>query len=148
MQAMICPKPYTAAILTNLGKRLSCSTFHSHKATFQAYLCSFILSFFLNIRWSYGIVMWEIATLGKIPTFTYFIPCVAFSGTERCVFAPFSSCFIPSFALPNHQNLSVPSGYLGSVQLNKGTIKQENGQYSVFTLNLIHQLSCNPGQDG
>ena len=40
--------------------------------------------------------MWEIATLGNIPTSTYFVAYVAFSlereggrglGTERCVFA-------------------------------------------------------------
>ena len=69
----------------------------------------FIFCFFFNFRWSYGIVMWEIATLGKIPTSTYFFVCVAFS-LERegggwgpsGAFFPISSCFIPSFALPNY----------------------------------------------
>ena len=35
--------------------------------------------FFFYFRWSYGIVMWEIATLGNIPTSTYFVARVAFS---------------------------------------------------------------------
>ena len=44
--------------------------------------------------------MWEIATLGNIPTSTYFFAGVAFSlgregGTDQCVFVPFSSCFSP-----------------------------------------------------
>ena len=39
----------------------------------------FIFWFYFYFRWSYGIVMWEIATLGKIPTSTYFFACVAFS---------------------------------------------------------------------
>ena len=39
----------------------------------------FIFCFYFYFRWSYGIVMWEIATLGKIPTSTYFFACVAFS---------------------------------------------------------------------
>ena len=53
--------------------------------------------------------MWEIATLGKIPTSTYFFACVAFSlereggvGDRAVRLSPFSSCFIPSFALPNY----------------------------------------------
>ena len=31
---MICPKPYTAAILTSLRKRFSYSKFYAQKATF------------------------------------------------------------------------------------------------------------------
>ena len=41
---MICPKPYAAAILNSLRKRFSCTMFYAHKATFQAYLFSFVLS--------------------------------------------------------------------------------------------------------
>ena len=43
------------------------------------YVLLFYLCFNFYFRWSYGIVMWEIATLGKIPTSTYFAACVTFS---------------------------------------------------------------------
>ena len=157
MQAMICPKPYTAAILTSLRKRFSCSKFYAQKATFQAYLCSFVLSFvFIFILGGHmESLCGKLQLQVKFQLLLTFSPAQLFLqkgregvGDRAVRFSPFSSCFIPSFALPNYQNLSVPSGYLCSVQLNKCIIKQENGQYSVFTLNVIHQLSCNPGQDG
>ena len=136
-------KPYTAAILTSLRKRFSCSTFYAHQATFQAYLFYSFVSFifFYYFRWSYGIVMWEIATLGNIPTSTYFVARVAFSlgrdgGHREVRFCPILLALL-FVALPNNQNRSVPSGYLGSIRLNKCIIKQENGQYSVFIRNFI-----------
>ena len=148
MQVMICPKSYTAAILTSLRKHLSCSTFYAHQATFQAYLCSFVLSFFFLILGGHmESLCGKLQLQVKFQLLLTFSPAQLFLqkgregvGDRAVRFSPFSSCFIPSFALPNYQNLSVPSGYLGSVQLNKGIIKQENGQYSVFTLILIHQV--------
>ena len=155
MQAMICPKPYTAAILTSLRKRLSCSTFYAHKATFQAYVLLFYLVFIFILGGHMESLCGKLQLQVKFQLLLTFSPAQLFLqkgreevGDRAVRFSPFSSCFIPSFALPNYQNLSVPSGYLCSVQLNKCIIKQENGQYSVFTLNVIHQLSCNPGQDG
>ena len=155
MQAMICPKPYTAAILTSLRKRLSCSTFYAHKATFQAYVLLFYLVFIFILGGHMESLCGKLQLQVKFQLLLTFSPAQLFLqkgregvGDRAVRFSPFSSCFIPSFALPNYQNLSVPSSYLWSVQLNKCVIKQENGQYSVFTLNVIHQLSCNPGQDG
>ena len=55
----------------------------------------FCFIFFLNFRWSYGIVMWEIATLGKIPTSTYFVACVAFSLERKGGGWGPSSAFLP-----------------------------------------------------
>ena len=53
--------------------------------------------------------MWEIATLGKIPTSTYFFVCAAFSleregggcmGTERCVFPHSRRALYPPLLSP------------------------------------------------
>ena len=155
MQAMICPKPYTAAILTSLRKRLSCSTFYAHKATFQAYVLLFYLVFIFILGGHMESLCGKLQLQVKFQLLLTLSPAQLFLqkgregvGDRAVRFCPFSSCFIPSFALPNYQNRSLPSGYLGSVQLKKCIIKQESGQYSVFTLNLIHQQSCNPGQDG
>ena len=159
MKAMICPKPYTAAILPSLRERFSCSKVYAHKATFQAYFCSFVLSFF-NFFFILGGHMESLC--GKLQLQVKFQLLLTLSPAQLFLqkgregaWGP-SGAFLlyspralyPPFALPNNYNRSVPSGYLGSVQLNKCIIKQESGQYSVFTLNLIHQLSCNPGQDG
>ena len=132
----------------------SSNTHQSQEAFFMLYvLCAlgnilglFILLicfiyFFFYFRWSYGIVMWEIATLGNIPTSTYFVARVAFSlgrdgGHREVRFCPILLALL-FVALPNNQNRSVPSGYLGSIRLNKCIIKQENGQYSVFIRNFI-----------
>ena len=63
--------------------------------------------------------MWEVATLGNIPTSIYFVTCVAFSG---CV---------------------------GSIRLNNCIIKQENEwSVQHFLWNFIPQSSCYPAQDG
>ena len=71
----------------------------------------FIFCFYFYFRWSYGIVMWEIATLGKIPTSTYFAACVTFSlqregggvGDRAVRFCPILLVlYTCSFALPNY----------------------------------------------
>ena len=72
--------------------------------------------------------MWEIATLGNIPTSTYFVACVAFSlardGGHRTVrFCPIL-LVRPSVALPNSYNRSVPSSFLGFIWLKRCLVKQ------------------------
>ena len=62
--------------------------------------------FFFYFRWSYGIVMWEIATLGNIPTSTYFVARVAFSlgrdgGHREVRFCPILLALL-FVALPNN----------------------------------------------
>ena len=75
------------------------------------YVLLFYLFFNFYFRWSYGIVMWEIATLGKIPTSTYFAACVTFSlqregggvGDRAVRFCPILLVlYTCSFALPNY----------------------------------------------
>ena len=66
----------------------------------------FHLFFFFYFRWSYGIVMWEIATLGNIPTSTYFVARVAFSlgrdgGHREVRFCPILLALL-FVALPNN----------------------------------------------
>ena len=73
-------------------------------ALFILLIC--FIYFFFYFRWSYGIVMWEIATLGNIPTSTYFVARVASSlgrdGGHRAVrFCPIPLPLL-SVALPNN----------------------------------------------
>ena len=73
---MICPKQYSLV----LGSVYHAPRFIRIRQYFRLiHVLLFYLFFNFYFRWSYGIVMWEIATLGKIPTFTYCVACVAFS---------------------------------------------------------------------
>ena len=89
-----------------LGSVFHALRFMRFRQHFRLIYFTYLFHFFFYFRWSYGIVMWEIATLGNIPTSTYFVARVASSlgrdGGHRAVrFCPIPLPLL-SVALPNN----------------------------------------------